>query len=65
MEILVLAIQVLSFALVVFGACLCIGYVQREREDAEAQRQKQLPPRIPDAPAELPSSSDVEHGTPA
>ena len=66
MEVLVLVVQLLSLALVIFGAWLCVGFVQREREDAEAQRQKQLPPTIPEnAPAELPPSSDVGHGTPA
>ena len=62
MEILVLAIQLLSFALVLFGAWLCVGCVHREREEANGR----LPSKTPTvASAPEPAESDLHHGKPA
>ena len=57
MEILVLAIQLLSFGLLLFGAWLCLWFVHHEQEDPKTSN-------ATSAQAEEPES-DLHHGTPA
>ena len=68
MEILVLTMQLLSFALLLYGAGLCVWFVHREWQEAELQRQVDVQPKpasAATAPVEQPPESDLHHGTPA
>ena len=68
MEILVLTMQLLSFALLLYGAGLCVWCVHREWQEAELQRQggaQPKPARAVTVPVEQPPESDLHHGTPA
>ena len=57
METLVLAIQVLSFALLLFGAWLCASFVHGEQADSKTANAASVPAEEPE--------SDLHHGTPA